>query len=87
MIPKFDPSILRYTAVDMKKVLCSYEGCSDRRAHHDRPNERRPHQEMWVPASHNGPWYCIIECSVYGKAKKELANIAPAETETAQPTE
>ena len=79
MIPKFDPSILRYTAVDMKKVLCSYEGCSDRRAHFERPDECRPHQEFWVPADHSGPYYCSIECSVYDKAKKELTTDASKE--------
>ena len=24
-----------------------------------------------VPDDHPGPWYCSIECSVYGKAEKE----------------
>ena len=79
--------IVQQPVIDTKSVHCSYEGCSDRRAHHDRPNERRSHQEFWVPANQSGPYYCSIECSVYDKAKKELVANDTPETETAQPTE
>ena len=64
----------------MKRVKCSYLGCSGRRVHHEHPNIPRPHQEFDVPNEHPGPWYCSIECWVYAKAEKEQKDGMPNPT-------
>ena len=54
--------------IDMKKVACASSSCPSRRVHHERP-EPRGLQEFWVPTSVAGPFYCSIECSVYGRTE------------------
>lgn len=55
---------------NMKRVQCSSTSCPKRRAHHERPDVERGPQWFHVPYDHEGPWYCSIECKVYGT--KEL---------------
>lgn len=49
----------------MKKVKCSYTGCSDRRPHWQRPEETREHRTIEVEDNHEGKMYCSIECACY----------------------
>jgi len=37
----------------MKKVLCGYENCDQRRIHWERPEENRPHQTIEVTDDFN----------------------------------
>lgn len=54
----------------MKKIPCSYDKCSDRRAHWCAPHINRPHQMIEVPDDHTGPMYCSFECAAYAGAFK-----------------
>jgi hypothetical protein len=57
----------------MKVVTCESTSCPKRRRHHDEPYRPRGLQKFEVPDDAVGPFYCSIECSVYGKnEKKEL---------------
>ncbi len=48
------------------KIPCSYSGCSDRRLHHERPYENRPHVMIEVPDDWTGYYYfCSFECACY----------------------
>lgn len=51
----------------MKKVKCSYEGCSNRRSHFESQEDGRPHQMIEVPDDfpEDGKAYCSIECACY----------------------
>ena len=82
-----DPSIgaqWQQGVLDMKEVQCSSSSCPQRRIHHERPQEPRGAQFFWVPSSHPGPWYCSIECSVYGAHERAVAE---AENEGMVPKE
>jgi hypothetical protein len=51
----------------MKKVLCAYEGCSNRRIHFE-SDKKRPQQTVEVPDDFEGKAYCSIECACYAGA-------------------
>jgi hypothetical protein len=53
--------------METKEVQCSSRSCPLRRIHHEKPDHPRGPQMIEVPIDHPGPWYCSIECSVYGK--------------------
>lgn len=48
----------------MKKVPCSYEGCSERRVHYERQDEMRPHQMVEVKDDHEGKAFCSFTCAM-----------------------
>jgi hypothetical protein len=47
----------------MKTVPCSYQGCGRQRAHHERPDEFRPHQKVEVSDDYIGAKFCSITCA------------------------
>jgi len=49
----------------MKKILCSYKGCSGRRPHHESQEETREHRTVEVADDHEGKAYCSYECMAY----------------------
>jgi len=53
----------------MKKVQCSYPGCSNRRSHYQDLKMTRPHRWLEVPNDHEGYAYCSLECQAYHKAE------------------
>ena len=63
--------------IEMKQVVCSSLSCPNRRVHYVKPDVPRGPQYLWVPHDHGGPWYCSIECSIYGN--KELPPAHPIE--------
>lgn len=58
----------------MKKVKCSYKGCSDRRAHFDNPDKKRKTVTFDVPDDQKGPYFCSLECYYYYLAEKQNNN-------------
>ena len=59
--------------IAMKKVPCSSSACSERRIHHERPDDPRGQQYCEVKANHHGPAYCSLNCYFYGKGEREQA--------------
>lgn len=51
----------------MKQIPCSNPTCSDRRVHHERPFEKRPHVMIEVSDDWDGKPYmfCSYECACY----------------------
>lgn len=45
------------------RVECSYEGCGERRIHHERPDEPRGKVLVEVPDGHDDETYCSITCA------------------------
>lgn len=60
---------------NMKTVTCESTSCPNRRKHHEEPNIPRGIQAFQVPDDATGPFYCSIECSVYGASEKRDARI------------
>ena len=48
----------------MKYVSCSSPSCSQRRVHHERPDEERGTQWVEVPDAHEGKAYCSLTCAL-----------------------
>jgi hypothetical protein len=70
----------------MKKIPCSYDGCSNRRIHHERPDEMRPHRMIEVPDDFEGNAYCSIECQMYDKPHYDPVNDVFTKHPTEPPT-
>lgn len=60
------------TVVTMKRVCCASTSCPGRRKHHENP-EPRGLQYFWVDETTEGPYYCSIECSIYGQHEAAIA--------------
>jgi len=69
-------------AIEMKEVECSSTSCKWRRVHYEKPLQPRGIQKFWVPEAAEGPFYCSIECSLYGP--QELAQQAEDELKDQQ---
>jgi hypothetical protein len=52
------------------KRPCDGPGCSNRRIHHERPDEPRGVVMVEVPESYTGKAYCSLECYCYAKGTK-----------------
>jgi hypothetical protein len=50
---------------DKKKIPCGNPTCDQRRIHHERQDEMRPHQMVEVDANYNGKAFCSITCACY----------------------
>ena len=47
----------------MKTIPCGNPSCSERRIHHERPDEMRPQQQCEVPDDYQGLSFCSISCA------------------------
>ena len=54
----------------MKRLPCSGPGCSQRRAHHERPDEERGTQWVEVQDGYDGLAYCSLTCAAMAGAIK-----------------
>ena len=65
----------------MKKVPCSYEGCSERRVHYERQDEMRPRQMVEVKDDYEGQAFCCFTCAMLAgsiSVKLQTTHIEPA---------
>lgn len=56
---------VRKAGIQMKTRPCSYAECGQRRIHHERPEEMRPHRQIQVPDDlpDDRPCYCSVTCA------------------------
>lgn len=43
---------------------CEFRSCSERRIHHERPDESRGIQTKEVDRGYNEPWFCSFTCAI-----------------------
>jgi hypothetical protein len=62
----------------VKRIACAYDGCAQRRAHHERPDEARGVQYVEVPDDHpaDREAFCSLTCAMLAG---RLSVRAPAE--------
>ena len=56
----------------MKKVPCSFYGCSGRRVHNEQPYVQRDHVMVEVPDDFRGKAFCSFECQAYSEGTKNI---------------